>query len=188
MLNSIRRRRNLSYEEARAIARSCPYFSKRDYQRAEDLPLGLVRNPAVKYREEFLGWDDFLGNSSRDDPSYTQEILVKISETQHAIWSFKRWEEMSRCGLISSYFPTRINKYVSKAAFKDCSRYPNIYYIAFIIARFDLFKLKEYQGFLKENKDLKDLLPVNIIPTLNENWSTIKALALEVKNEQNSIM
>lgn len=93
-----RREKFVSFEEAREWARGLKIDSTLAYKRIEDseIPKNIPSNPREFYKDEWQGWDDFLGIEERLAASYVTYEEASYWAKKHRITNSQEWQNAQR--------------------------------------------------------------------------------------------
>jgi len=110
------RSRMLTFEEARRVVRAEYLASKNDYTRwwIANLPARLPRNPQIRYKGEWKGWNDFLGNNNDLFPikhkSYRDFFSARDFARSLKFRTKEEWMEAYEKGMIPDDIPKHPSK------------------------------------------------------------------------------
>lgn len=167
---------SLTYKEAKTLASTLLLKSKADYQACE-LPAGLVKNPLLKYKDEFEGWPVYLGKIVKTDKSNIENIKKLLSEG--IVYSLKEWKEAIKAGIVNKKaFPVDLSKVIDKNELADIffnnqHRLPLEKFIQILIKQ-NIRTVQGYQDYIATTGQSN--LPLNPQYYYQIKWTEIKVL------------
>ena len=167
-------KKSISYNEAKAIAQTLEFETKREYQ-SGTLPEGLVKNPVLKYPDEYEGWCVYLGKRIPSDVEIEQEILELFRTTY--MRSLHDWSHCKRIGLLKSYMPLDLKDKFGEGFVKQCLAESKTNYsydeLVEILVKHEVTTLAQYEAFWARHLELR--LPKKPYSKFNVKWSDIKS-------------